>query len=225
MSLESRRGSQLHDPGAEMLDRAGQIWSDYGRIILGGLVVVAAVVAGVIFFQRNQAQTESQAARQLAEATMYFWQGDYPRSQEIARTVVDRYGSTASGKDALRLLGDNAFWSGDYKTAIEHYRTYLESDRSGLLADAARRSLAYALESDGQPAEAAGVYASLVGKFDRESDGEMLLAAARCEMAAGRPEAAKPHLETLVNQYGETSHARRGREMLAQLELGFGAGG
>jgi TolA-binding protein len=209
----------MHDPGAELIDRAGQVWTEYGRMILGGLVVVAAIVAGVIFYQRNQSRTEAQAAQQLAEATVFFWQGDYTRSQELARTVIEQHGGTASGKDAHRLVGDNAFWSGEYKTAIEEYRTYLKSDPTGLLADAARRSLAYSLETDGQYQEAAQTYASLVGKFDRESDGEMLMAAARSEMAAGRNAEAKAYLDRLVTEFGDTSHARRGREMLAQIEM------
>jgi TolA-binding protein len=194
-------------------------------MILGGLVIVAAIVAGVIFFQRNQARTEAQASQKLAEATVFFWQGDYTRSQDLAREVIQQYGATAPGKDAHRLVGDNAFWSGDYKTAIEEYRTYLQSAGTGLLADAARRSLAYSLETDGQHQEAAKEYASLVGKFDRESDGEMLMAAARSEMAAGRRDEAKPHLRRLVDEYGDTSASRRGREMLAEIELNLGAAG
>lgn len=223
MSLESRRGTQLHDPGAELLDRVGGIWSEYGRFILGGLVAVAAVVAGVIMFQRGQENTRALAAQRLAEATVFFWQGDYPRSIDLSRQVIDQYGSTPAGLDAHRLMGDNAFWTGDYKTAIEEYRAYLNGAPDGILADAARRSLAYALETDGQYAEAATAYGSLVGSFDRETDGEMLLAAGRSWIAAGNTAEAKQELERLVNQFGDTSSARRGRELLAEIELGLAA--
>jgi tetratricopeptide (TPR) repeat protein len=223
LSLESRRSSHLEDPGADLLDRLGDLWVDYGRFILGGLLVAAAVVAGVILFQRGRTRTESQAAERLAEATVFFWQGDYARSLDLSKQVISQYGSTTAGRDAHRLAGDNAFWTGDYKTAIEEYRAYLKTAGSGMLTDAARRSLAYALESDGQYAEAAEQYTSLVGKFDRESDGEMLLAAARSDTAADRPAEARKHLEKLVNEFGDTSFARRGREMLAELDMQSGA--
>jgi predicted negative regulator of RcsB-dependent stress response len=221
LSLESRRGTQLHDPGAELLDRVGGVWSEYGRVILGGVVVAVAIGAGVILFQRGQERTRAQASERLAEATVFFWQGDYARSLELARQVIQQYGSTPSGRDAHRLVADNAFWTGDYKTAIEEYRAYLSSAGDGILADAARRSLAYALETDGQDAEAATTYLGLVGKFDRESDGEMLLAAGRSHMAAGMTAEAKQDLERLVGEFGDTTSARRGRELLAQIELGL----
>jgi tetratricopeptide (TPR) repeat protein len=215
----------LHDPGAELLDRVGGVWSDYGRVIIGGLVVVAAIVTGVILFQRGQESTRARAAERLAEATLYFWQGDYARSMDLSRQVIDQYGSTPAGRDAHRLVGDNAFWTGDYKTAIEEYRTYLAGAGDGILADAARRSLAYALETDGQFAEAAQAYRALVGKFDRETDGEMLLAAGRSHKAAGMTEEARQDLGRLVNEFGETSSARTGRELLAEIDLGLPAAG
>lgn len=221
MSLESRRSTQLHDPGAELLDRMGGIWNDYGRVILGGVVVAAAIVAGVILFQRGQERTRAQASSQLSEATVFFWQGDYARSLDMAKQVIQQYGGTPAGKDAHRLAGDDAFWMGDYKAAIEDYRAYLKDAPQGILADAAHRSLAYALETDGQYAEAATTYLSLVGKFDRESDGEMLLAAGRSHIAAGMNAEAKQDLERLTGQYGETSSARRGRELLAEVEMGL----
>ena len=221
MSLESRRGTQLHDPGAELLDRVGGIWAAYGRMILGGVVVVAAVAAGVILFQRGQENTRALAAQRLAEATVFFWQGDYARSLDLSRQVIDQYGSTPAGRDAHRLVGDNAFWTGDYKTAIEEYRAYLNGAPDGILADAARRSLAYALETDGQYVEAATTYRSLVGKFDRETDGEMLLAAGRSHIAAGSMAEAQQDLERLSDQFGDTGSARRGRELLAEIELGL----
>jgi TolA-binding protein len=215
----------MNDPGAELLDRVGGIWSEYGRIILGGILVVAAIAAGVVMFQRGRQRTQAQAAERLAEATVFFWQGDYARSLDLSRQVIQEHGSTPAGKDAHRLAGDNAFWTGDYKAAIEDYRAYLSSVSTGMLADAARRSLAYALETDGQHAEAATTYLALVGKFDRETDGEMLLAAGRSHLAAGMNAEATQNLERLTNQFGETSSARRGREMLAQIQLGFTSAG
>lgn len=219
MSLESKRGTQLADPGAEFIDRVTGLWERYSRIVLG--VLIAAVVIGVIAFftLRARAASEDAAAGKLAEANVLFWQGDYARSLQGARQVNEQYGSTASGVDALRLAGDNAYWSGDFKAAADWYKKYLDRQKSGLIADAVRRSYAYALESSGQPAEAVPVYESVVGRFDREASAEFLAAAARCRVAAGQPAEAEKLLQRLLDEFGETSYSPMARVHLAELQV------
>jgi tetratricopeptide (TPR) repeat protein len=135
----------------------------------------------------------------------------------MARQIAQQYPSTPSGIDAHRLAGDNAYWDGDFKAAVTEYRTYLGREKKGLLADAARRSLAYALESSKQFAEAASTYESLVGVFDRESSAEFLAATARCYRALNRPADAIKSLQRLVSEFGETSYANPARIELAEL--------
>lgn len=219
MRLDSRRRARLEDPGAEALDRVTAFWTEYGRIVLGVFAAVIAVVAIFYFVQRGRLANEEAAAQRLAEANLFFWQGQYTQSLDIARDVSTQFSGTKSGVDAYRLIGDNAFWTGDYAAAAEAYRTYLDKEKSGLLHDAVSRSLAYTLETQGQYAEAGALYASLVGKFDRESDAEFLVAAARSYREAGQDAEAVKHLQRLVDEYGETSYARSGREMLAELQL------
>lgn len=211
MSLENRKHVALEDPGAEVLDRVGHFWERYSRIVLGA--AAAIVVVGVLgfFMMRSRAAAEEQASGRLAEATLMFWQGDYQRSLETAREVARQYASTPSGADAHRLAGDNAYWLTDYRTAVEEYRQYLAKKPNGMLADAARRSFAYALESAGQHAEAAAEYDRLVGRFDRESSAEFLAASARCLSAAGQPAEAARRLQRLLDEFGETSYANRAR--------------
>lgn len=217
MALESQRKTKLEDPGAELLDRTTQLWESQGRQILMvlGVIVVAVVVGFFVLRQRKTA--EESAAGLLGEASIYYFQGDLPRAQQVAKQVVDQYGGTWSGNDAHRIIGDAAYWSGDFKTAVAEYRRYLAKDRSGALADAVTRSLAYALESDRQYAEAATTYESLVGKMDRESSAEFLAAAARSLRTAGNREEARKRLTRLVSEFGETSYARLARIEAAEL--------
>jgi TolA-binding protein len=217
--LESQSGARLEDEGAALLDRVSGFWERYGKIALG--VLLAVVAAGVLlFFNMNSRRAaEDQAAGRLAEATLHYFQGDLPRARETARQVADQFPNTASGGDAHRLMGDAAFWSNDYKTAVAEYRRYLAKAPKGVLSDAATRSLAYSLENDSQPAEAAKSYESLVGKFDRESSAEFLAAAARCQRAAGDAAGAKRNLERLIAEFGETSYARAARITVAELSV------
>lgn len=217
MSLESRKGTALQDPGAEMLDQLTDLWARYGRIILGALVALALVAAVAYFTIRSNASQEVAASEKLAQANMLFWQGDYDRSKTIADEVSKQYGGTPSGIDALRISGDDAYWRGNWKDAIAQYKAYLGKNGSGLMGNVVRRSLAYALESDHQNAEAAKLYDGLVGVFDRESSGEFLAAAARCEEALGNKAEAARRLQRLTDEFGETSYANRARVKLAEL--------
>ncbi len=212
------RAEQLHDPGAELLDRASALWSRYGRIT--AIVVGAIVVAGGIALLaiQSRARTEDQAADRLADANVLFWQGEYKRSADVAKTVADQFPGSPSGIDAHRLAGDDAYWSGDFKTAIREYQTYLNRSKSGLLADIVRRSLAYSLECNKRYADAAAAYTQLVGTFDRETSAEFLADAARSEREAGHNPEAVRLLNRLLDEYGETSYSGPARIQIAELQ-------
>jgi tetratricopeptide (TPR) repeat protein len=222
--LESKT-QRLADPGAELLDRAQGVWERYGRIVLGviGAVALAAVLG--FFFLRSRGTAETQAASKLAEANTMFWQGQYDRAIDASKQVYQQYGSTPSGIDAHRLSADSHYWRGvlqnlpdEYKAAIGEYREFLSHVKTGALADAARRSLAYALESDHQDAEAAKFYDGLVGKFDRESSAEFLTAASRCyETLQKKPEAIQ-RLQRVIDEFGDTSYAASARVHVAELQ-------
>jgi tetratricopeptide (TPR) repeat protein len=217
LSLQSQSRSRLHDPGAEFLDRVTGLWSSYGQTLLIALGVIVAVGAGAFFYLQNRNRAEEQAAGQLAEANLLFWQQEYARSQEAAKKVSETFPNTPSGIDALRIAGDDAFWLGDFKGAAESYKKYLDKKGSGTIADAVRRSYAYALESSGQPAAAATEYEALVGRFDRESSAEFLSASARCFQTLGQPAEATKRLQRVIDEFGETSYAQMARIRMGEL--------
>lgn len=216
MTLE-RESARLEDPGAQLLDAISSRWARYGRVALIGLGVVASVVAVTVFVLRARAADEEQAAGKLAEANLFFWQGLYDRSLPTARQVAEQWPNSPSGVDARRVAGDDQFWLGHFKEAATEYRAYLDRQKTGLTADAVRRSLAYALESDHQFKEAAPVFEGLVGRFDRESSAEFLFAAARCYREMSQPKEADLRLKRLLDEYGETSYANRARIERAEL--------
>ena len=226
MSLENRKTAQLEDPGAELLDRAQGIWERYGRIVLGAVGAIAVLAVLGFFMMRSRATSESQAAAKLAEANMLFWQGQYDRSLEIAKQVSAQFGSTPSGIDAHRLAGDDLYWNAmllnqpeKYKESIVEFRAYLSKAKGGVLADAARRSLANALESDRQFEEAAKTYGQIVGKLGRESSAEFLLGASRCYVALGKKAEAAKELQRIIDEFGDTSYAPTARVKLAEIQV------
>jgi TolA-binding protein len=214
LSLETRKNA-IEDPGAELLDRATGIWEQYGRIVL--YVVVGVLVLGIAgyYWKTGQDRRENSAAEKLAQANELFWRADYDRSRQIAQEISKQYSGTPSGTDALRIAGDNAYWRGNWKEAIADYKAYLKANNSGLIASTVKRSLAYSLESDGQYAEAATLYTSLVGVFERESSGELLFASARCQLALKKPDEAKALLQRIVDEFPDSSF-----QIQARIELG-----
>jgi len=238
LALATKKHTRLEDPGAELLDRLTGFWDRYGRLATS-VVGAAAVVAVIGFlYLRAQSGTEEKAAGKLAEAEIMFWQGYYPRSYDAAQRVIKQYAGTQSAVDAHRLAGDGAYWRGepgDFQKSVDEYRTYLKHHSPGMLADAGRRSLAYALESNAsvlrsqgktgeaepQLREAASTYEALVGKFaDRESSAEFLLGAARCYRLLNQPQEAARRLKRLVDEFGETATANRARIELAEVTAG-----
>jgi len=217
LSLESRKGTALQDPGADMVDQVTGLWERYGRIVLGALAAIVVVAAVAYFTLRSNETQEVAASEKLAQANALFWQGDYDRSKTIADEVAKQYGGTPSGIDALRISGDDAYWRGNWKDAITQYKAYLGKNGSGLMGNVVRRSLAYSHESDKQHAEAVKLYDGLVGAFDRESSGEFLAASARCLEALGNKAEAAKRLQRLTDEFGETSYASRARVKLAEL--------
>ena len=217
MALENRQTAGLESEGALVLERFQDWWEANQRIVLIALAVIVLAGAAYFFYRRTSGVQEDQAAGKLAEASVYYWQGDYARSLELSKQVYAQYGSAPSGIEAHRLAGDNAFWSGDFKAAVGEYHRYLGKVKTGLLADAARRSLAYALESDGQPLEAAKIYDQLVGRFDRTSSAEFLVGAARCYRAVGQPAEAVRRLKRVDEEFGDTSYAQAARVELGEL--------
>jgi len=217
LSLESRKSGALVDSGAELVDQFTSVWDRYGRIVLGS--VGALIVIGLVawFTIQSNAKQENAAGEKLAEANALFWQGDYARSKTAADEVARTFGSTKSGIDAHRISGDDAFWQGKWKDAITEYDAYLAKNGSGLIADAVRRSLAYADESDKRYPDARKLFDQLVGTFDRESSAEFLAAGARCSMSMNDKAGAIQRLQRLVNEFGDTSYANRARVELAEL--------
>jgi predicted negative regulator of RcsB-dependent stress response len=216
--LESRHARSFEPEGAAILDQVGALFERYQRVILGVLIGAVLVGVGGFFYLRTRSAQEEQASGKLAEASVYFWQGDYARSLELAKQVYSQYGSVPSGIDAHRLAGDNAYWNGDFPTAVAEYRRYLAKVKSGVLADAARRSLAYALESDRKPLEAAKVYDELVGRFDRTSSAEFLIGAARSYRDGGQPDQAIQRLKRVDQEFGDTPYAPTARVQLGELQ-------
>ena len=218
MALATQRRTHIEDPGGVILDRMTGYWNRFGRFTLAAAGVIAAAALLGFYMLRVRAAQENEASGQLTEASYFFWQGDYARSLQVAKQLTEQFPSTWSGTDALRIAADDCFWTGDYKSSVDYYKRYLDKVKGGgVVGDAARRSYAYALESDRQYKAAADQFESLVGKFDRESSAEFLAASARCYRTLGQQEEGAKRLRRVLDEFGETSQALNARVRLGEL--------
>lgn len=217
MSQETQKSSVMQDPGAELVDKVQGFAAQFGQVILIGVLVAAAAGVGGWYWMQGQAKQENAASEKLAQANELFWRADYDRSRTIAQEVSKAYPGTPSGIDALRIAGDDAFWRGNWKDAIADYQAYLGKKSGGVVAAGVRRSLGYALESNGQHEEAAKQFDQLIGVFDRESSGELLFASARSLMAAGKNDEAKKRLQRILDEFPESTVQGQARIELGRL--------
>jgi tetratricopeptide (TPR) repeat protein len=213
----TQKSSVMQDPGAELVDKVQGFASQFGQVILIGVLVAAAAGVGGWYWTQGQAKQENAASEKLAQANDLFWRADYDRSRTIAQEVSKAYPGTPSGIDALRIAGDDAFWRGNWKDAIADYQAYLGKKSSGVVAAGVRRSLGYAYESNGQYEEAAKQFDQLIGVFDRESSGELLFASARSLMAAGKNDEAKKRLQRILDEFPESTVQGQARIELGRL--------
>ncbi len=189
------------------------------RIVGGVLIALVLAIVASQFVSRSNARATAEANRTLAEASVTYWQGNYIRTIQLADQVLADYGQTGAANDARRMKADALFWQGDFDSSAMLYRAYLSKQRQdGPLRTAVQQSLAYALESKKDFAEAARLYEELAGKApDRTATADFLLAAARSYAAANERDKARLLYERIAGEYKDTPFARDAEVALGEL--------
>jgi TolA-binding protein len=217
LALSRHQRMSMEEFGMQGMDRMKHFWDVYQKVIIGVGGAIIAVVIVAVFTLRARDEANSTAAGRLAEASLQYWQGNYQASLSAAQQVAGQYGGTPAGKDAWRLAEDDQYWLGQFKDAATSYRKYLEHAKPGMLSDAARRSLAYALESDRQFDEASKIFLDIAPRLDRESGADCLMGAARCARASGKNAEAADLYRRVVDEFGDTGPARMARVYQAEM--------
>src|SRR5262245_27393957 len=129
-----------------------QEWAlDNARILLGVVGVVAAVAVVGWLWSRSRADAEAKASGKLAEANALYWRGEYGPLAQRANDIKRDFPGTKAATEATRILGDAAFWQGDFKKAATEYDDYLKHVPKGSpIRPGVERGLAQAWESDKQ---------------------------------------------------------------------------
>jgi len=185
---------------------------DYRRPVLVGLgvVVLAAVVVGGVFYVDRQT---TQKAQDLEQEAMRFLtaptandpqKADHARKEAITRyrQIVDQYPRTASAPLALYHLGNTLVQSNELGPAIEAYQRFLSLYGSNpSMAGLVQQRMAYVYLHKGDRDQAVKALTGILetpGTLNRD---QALFELARLEESQLRPEAAMARYQELIKAY------------------------
>lgn len=178
---------------------------------LGGAAVLG-LLAGFYVYSRNANENEAWDKLSMAEAYSY---SGHPK--EAADTLADltaRSASPAAAGLAGLMQGELKQAQGQHDAAIESFTRSAEISPEPLKPFAATEKIS-ALEAAGKPAEcAAAAQAFLDANADHFLGPQVQETLARCQFAAGQPEAARATWQKISLQYPDTPWAQRANARL-----------
>jgi TolA-binding protein len=183
-----------------------------------GLVVVVAALLGVDYILDSQEAARSKAATLLGQALMDEG-GSSAEAMLVIQDLVDTSGGTPAAGQALLMLANRHYQDGDYGTARELYRRYLDDyGNVPVLVYAAESGIAAALVAEGQHEQAAKEYRRLAAEGAGTLQGAMALwESAKCYQRLGQTDQRRQALEELVNDHPRLPLATKARAALATL--------
>jgi outer membrane protein assembly factor BamD (BamD/ComL family) len=185
---------------------------DYRRPLLVGLgvLVLAAVVVGGVFYVDRQA---SQKAQNLEQETMRFLTApstndpqktDHALKEAIARyrQIVDQYPRTATAPLALYHLGNTLVQTNELSAAIEAYQRFLALYGSNpSMAGLVQQRLAYVYLHKGDRDQAVKALTGILDTPGTLNRDQALFELARLEESQSRPEGALARYQELIKTY------------------------
>lgn len=188
----------------EQLDELKAWWKHYGNLVLLGLALLAAVVAGYQgwrYYQRGQALAAATLYQQLEQADRA---GDRKKVRDIAGQIVSAHGSSPYGAFAALSAARASFETGDLAGAKTQLTWVMGNAKDDEVRDIARLRLAGVLldeknyaealkQLEAKPAEPmAAMYSDMKGDILAAQD-KRIEARDAYQLALDRSEAASPY--------------------------------
>lgn len=192
---------------------------DNSKYVIGAITAAAIIFVAVYFYANSQKGAEQKASVELAKATRTFESGDYQNAMPLLTNLVEKYGSTKSGKMGLLYLADSFFETNDYENAKINYKKFASAFRGDEhILSAAYAGIAACDEQLKNYQEAAQEYEKTVKKFpDSIFAPNYLLRAARCYTLAKMPNEAKNVYAKLVKDYPDAQEKSEALMLKAML--------
>ena len=198
---------------------ASAIFETYRTQILGGLVVLALLIAAIVGYNMWRAGQQEQAQLALGSILNVYTEGNFETALEGTDTapglleIAEQYGATPTGEQATFFAADALFQLGRTDEADAMFADY---DGDGLLEASALAGRAAIAEQRGEHADAAALYAEAASAYASPATSPgYLLDAGRAYAEAGDAEASVAVLQQVVDEFPDAPEA-----LTAQTELG-----
>ncbi|HTK81606.1 MAG TPA: tetratricopeptide repeat protein [Bacteroidota bacterium] len=201
---------------------------DNKKYVSYGLVALAAIIIGTIWFINNRNNNDEKAAIEFGKVfAIYDAAGGDMNQYKIAingqpeknikglKAIVENYSGSASAEVARLYLANAYRYTGQYDQAIKEYDNF--SGSSNLLKASAHAGLGAAYEAKNEYTKAAPEYEKAASLSEEYSIPEYLSAAARAYGYAGDKEKAISLFKRLKKEYPTSNFTRDADRYIAQF--------
>lgn len=219
----SRRQELREDKVVTFYARALELTDRYRNLVYGAVAAVIVVVLGFVAYSFYQAGQQTEAVDRMSAAVAAYEAGSYQTALDGTGNslglldIIDSYGSTDAGNLARFYAADSYFRLGNYQEALPLFRAF-DKDATILGASAVAGEAAI-LESTGEPARAADLYARAATMYPSNATSPAyFLSAGRAYEAAGKPADARRVYQRIQNEYPQSPEARDIAFYLARVD-------
>ncbi len=157
------------DKFADFMGEAREWATSNATTLFGGIAVILLLTAGLYFYQDYQAGVAGEARTELATAKTKILAGNLQVGLLELRGVAEKYSGSATGAEALYMLGSANYLSKNNDQAKRDFEEYVRKySKVKVTHDAALAGIAACLENTGDNAAAAEQY---VKALDYDPDG------------------------------------------------------
>jgi tetratricopeptide (TPR) repeat protein len=194
-------------------------WAElHSRLLTIIAVAIIVIAAGAWFYQKAHQARARNASISLGEAQQAVEAGNYALAQSNLDKIVNRYGSTESGRQAQLLLAKVYYEKGQYQQGIQTLQKLVAANDE-LVQAQAYNLMGAGYEQSGKFAEAADAYRKAADAASGTGDRDTFLAnAARALTSAGKTAEAKEIWSKLAADPASPANAEA-RVRLGELEV------
>jgi TolA-binding protein len=194
------------DKFADFMGEAREWATNNAATLFGGVAIIVLLTVGLYFYQDYQAGIESEARTELAAARARILSGNLQVGLLELRGVADKYSGSATGAEALYMLGSANYLSKNNDQAKAAFEEYVSKySKLKVTHGAALAGIAACLENTGDNAGAADQFIKALDYYpDSPIAEDNALGALRNYLLAGDTANARKVLDRITSDYWQS---------------------
>jgi TolA-binding protein len=173
------------------------------KYVTGAVMAIVILIVLGILFSNSSKSTNEKASVELTRAVHTFESGDVQGSLSLFNSLVEKYGSTKSGKMARYYLANAFYKNQDFENAQMQYKKFASSfSGDHYITLSALAGVASCMEQKQQFDKAAQEYEKIAEKNPKSFDAaHYLLKASQCYLKANNSSRANVLLDKIIKDY------------------------